>query len=621
MSLLDRFRGRVANAPEQRKYQSFGPPAWSASSYAGDSTPPISMRAGYRNNPVSYRALRMIAEACASIPLKADGVEPWQDGRTLEDALRNPNSYCCQTEFLERLYLDLLAFGNSYVEAVQTVGLDVVGRLNRLQVTPRQASRIIDITADDLAVAGDDPSQHFSVSDQQKLPHEVRLSYHRNDGAYEPTIATARKPGAMAPVQSLALPAVLSASQAQQLADRILRESWTERERLTLTLSLAHSWLEPTDIISYKTRLWRVTAVEHSTFIRVQAVAHNQNLYENPDLARTAPLEIEGYSTPKIYHPYAVMLDLPSGLPARPVNAVWPAGVPVMAATGSPFPASVRVTDEAETWWLDVDYPAVIGRLLDPLPAGPIGRWVTGQPIRIELDYGALQSRHRLDVLNGENSLAIRTDRGWEIVQFATAELVGAEIYAIRDFLRGQAGSDGVMDRLCPAGRDCVLIANTLKPLPIELGGLDHQLAYRYGPVDMENNSFAWQSAVSDVAGVGLKCLAPVHLRAALALTSDIELSWIRRGRIDADDFEAAEIVLGEVEELYRLRIWADDDLLRQETMADPQWVYRLADWQDDRAAYSDALVWRVEVAQVSQKRGVGYAAILNISPFLDIAA
>ncbi len=104
-------------------------------------------------------------------------------------------------------------------------------------------------------------------------------------------------------------------------------------------------------------------------------------------------------------------------------------------------------------------------------------------------------------------------------------------------------------------------------------------------------------------------------------MTSDIELSWIRRGRIDADDFEAAEIELGEVEELYRLRIWADDDLLRQETMADPQWVYRRAEWQDDRAAYSDALAWRVEVAQVSQKRGVGYAAILNISPFLDMAA
>jgi HK97 family phage portal protein len=121
MSLLDRFRGRLANAPEQRKHQSFGPPAWAGSSYTGDSLPPISMRAGYCNNPVSYRALRMIAEACASIPLKVDVAEPWQDGRTLEDALRNPNSYCCQTEFLERLYLDLLAFGNSYVEAVQTM--------------------------------------------------------------------------------------------------------------------------------------------------------------------------------------------------------------------------------------------------------------------------------------------------------------------------------------------------------------------------------------------------------------------------------------------------------------------------------------------------------------------
>ncbi len=504
---------------------------------------------------------------------------------------------------------------------MRAFGLDVVARFNNLYVTPRMASRVIDISVDDLAVVGDEAPQHYNLSDRQKLPHEVRLSYHRNDAAYEPSIATARKPGAMAPVQSLALPAVLSASQAQILADRILRESWAERERLTLTLSLAHSWIEPTDIIRFNARLWRVTAVEHSTVIRVQAVAHNQNLYDAADLVQTAPIEIEGYQTPKIYHPYAVMLDLPVGWPARPINTIWPAGVPVMAATGSPFPTRVRVTDDADTWQLDIDYPAVIGRLLDPIPAGPIGRWVNGQTLRIELDYGALQSRQRVDVLNGENCLAIKTDRGWEVIQFSTAELVGAEIYAISDFLRGQAGSDGVMDRLCPAGRDCVLISNALKPLPVELGGLGDEITYRYGPLDMEDTSFAWRSSTSDVTQAGLKCLAPAHLRATWALTADIKLSWIRRGRLDADDFEAADIVLGEVEEQYRLRIWADEVVVRQETIADPQWVYRRDDWRDDRAAYADASVWRVEVAQVSQKRGAGYAATLNISPYLDMTA
>ncbi len=368
-------------------------------------------------------------------------------------------------------------------------------------------------------------------------------------------------------------------------------------------------------------RLWRITAVEHSTVIRVKAVAHNQNLYDATDLAISAPIEAEGYQPPKIYYPYAVVLDLPSGWPARPLNATWPAGIPVVAATGKPFPAYVRLTDEAETWWLDMDHPAIMGRLLDPLPAGPTGRWLTGQSIRVALDYGALQSRHRVDVLNGENSLAVKTQNGWEVMQFASAELVGADTYIVRDFLRRQAGSDGVMATVCPAGQDCVLISNALKPLPIEPGVLGDQLRFRYGPRDMDDSSLAWQSEASDITRAGLTCLAPVHLRADLQLTSDIILTWVRRSRFDADDFEAAEIDLGEVEELYRLRIWAADDLVRQETTISPQWIYRAVDWQADRAAYPDALAWRVEIAQVSQKRGAGYSARLNISPYLQTAA
>jgi HK97 family phage portal protein len=121
MSLLDRFRGRSLASSRHRKHEPFGPPQWTGRGGLVDPAPPISMRAGYRNNPVSYRALRMIAEACASIPLKVDRQQAPHGDFALEDALHHPNSYYCQNEFLERLYLDLLAFGNSYVEAVQTL--------------------------------------------------------------------------------------------------------------------------------------------------------------------------------------------------------------------------------------------------------------------------------------------------------------------------------------------------------------------------------------------------------------------------------------------------------------------------------------------------------------------
>ena len=120
MSLLKRIRGRAADPARHKKHEQFAPSNWQGwvQGRLGDGASSISVQAGYRSNPVSYRSLRMIAEACASIPLRARNFGASPETQDLDSILSNPNSYCCQQDFLEQLYLDLLAFGNSYVEAV-----------------------------------------------------------------------------------------------------------------------------------------------------------------------------------------------------------------------------------------------------------------------------------------------------------------------------------------------------------------------------------------------------------------------------------------------------------------------------------------------------------------------
>jgi HK97 family phage portal protein len=78
------------------------------------------VRAGFAQNPVGFRAVRLIAEAAAALPLAlADGERRYARHPVL-DLLARPNPAQTRAEFLEALYGQLLLTGNAYVEAAGT---------------------------------------------------------------------------------------------------------------------------------------------------------------------------------------------------------------------------------------------------------------------------------------------------------------------------------------------------------------------------------------------------------------------------------------------------------------------------------------------------------------------
>jgi HK97 family phage portal protein len=93
-----------------------GQPVWSPRDYAALA------REGYMQNPIVFRAVRMVAEAAASVPLVL-----WREGREIEahpliDLLARPGAGRCQADLLETLYAHLAIAGNAYVEAVAVEG-------------------------------------------------------------------------------------------------------------------------------------------------------------------------------------------------------------------------------------------------------------------------------------------------------------------------------------------------------------------------------------------------------------------------------------------------------------------------------------------------------------------
>lgn len=75
-------------------------------------------RSGFIGNPVGFRAVKLIAEAAAALPLVLQDSERRYDVHPLIDLIKQPNVAQGRAELFEALYGQLLLSGNGYLEAV-----------------------------------------------------------------------------------------------------------------------------------------------------------------------------------------------------------------------------------------------------------------------------------------------------------------------------------------------------------------------------------------------------------------------------------------------------------------------------------------------------------------------
>jgi HK97 family phage portal protein len=96
------------------------------------------IRQGFAGNPVAFRAVKLVTEASAALPLILRDRETRYESHPLLRLIERPNGAQGRAELLEALYGQLLLTGNAYIEAV---GLGVpselhVLRSDRMRVVP-----------------------------------------------------------------------------------------------------------------------------------------------------------------------------------------------------------------------------------------------------------------------------------------------------------------------------------------------------------------------------------------------------------------------------------------------------------------------------------------------------
>jgi HK97 family phage portal protein len=116
--LIARFARAAGLSPATKASPAFalygeGRAVWTARDYAALA------REGFQRNAVVHRAVRLVAEAAASLPLTLAGAD---DAHPLSALLARPNPREGGMRFLDGVYGHLLVSGNAYIETVEIDG-------------------------------------------------------------------------------------------------------------------------------------------------------------------------------------------------------------------------------------------------------------------------------------------------------------------------------------------------------------------------------------------------------------------------------------------------------------------------------------------------------------------
>lgn len=267
-------------------------------------------------------------------------------------------------------------------------------------------------------------------------------------------------------------------------------------------LPLRYLDLEIGDVIRFERLLWRITELTQGAVLELSAVRHQPQIF---GAYKTLEEEADTASgSGQIARPELWLFELPA--PALRHHAGADAA-PLVAAFAAPWPQSVQLRREGASA-LTVAAPSLMGNLASDLPAlseASVGRWDRHSSFDVTLYGGTLAALPARDVLAGGNRLAVETDRGWEIIQFARAELIGERLYRLSYLLRGQFGSDGIGD--ARAGARCIILGAAQTPLAASPDHVPQSLAFRFGPPNLPQDGYGWQGGRYDMRRTALAAM------------------------------------------------------------------------------------------------------------------
>jgi hypothetical protein len=396
--------------------------------------------------------------------------------------------------------------------------------------------------------------------EEQKMPSKVELLYSDKNLNYHQNIARSENHYTTS-LNSIFIRGniVLNPKVAIEKSDIIMSRSWNARNTYTFLLPFKYSYIKPSDLIllrfegrEYEVKVTSITLVSNRC-LEIEGHSEDLSIYKN---IYDPCIKYEEMTIPSVKAEYiSYILDIPSQLGSDcNKSLIYVAAAP---KSGEFFPLSIYgVKNKAHKHIGVVMEESIIGCIHGALANHSHPEFFDCESeVKVSLISGELSSVTEEEVLSGANMAMI----GNEIVQFRDAQLLSENQYLLSGFLRGRRATENFVNSHKDKER-FVFLNESIKAIELPKMSLGSVVRYKLSGDsgnldDIEEESFLF-------SGNSIKPLSPVHITHKKISKDSIEISWVRRSRIDSGLRNYIDVPLGESKEEYEVEFSVDDKLI-----------------------------------------------------------
>jgi len=537
----------------------------------------------------------LVSELC-----QRTGLAPGQfDVTALSSITRPVRSMAISSVSSARTVLDMLA-SSYHFESVLS---------DKIYFRPRASAPAATLTFNELGVVVDSGSTPeplpLTQANELEIPAQMALTYSNVDGDYQTdTQYSDRLLTGQESTSAMQVPLGFTASEAKQIVDAMLLDKAVSALTTSVSLGLTRAALEPTDVVlltgedgsSYRMRI--VKKAEASGVTTLECVQDDSTVFtQTGTTAGGTASQTTVLATPTTT---LELLDVPLLRDVDNLPGHY-AAVKGSAANWSSAGLYDSLDDLTYTPNTTISSQAVIGTCTTTLAT-----WAGGNvfddvsSVTVNVGTQQLVSVTRDDILASQSTNAALI--GGEVLQYRTATLVSAGVYALSGFLRGQRTTP---TSHIAAERFVLLGAGGLRFIPLQQGDLGRLRYYKAASAGQKLSAVTSQSLTP--AGITLKPFAPVNARANRN-AADTVLTWTRQTRLSTRIVGTLGIStpLGEAVEAYEVEIYTAGHtaLLRTLTSSTPAVTYASAQQIADFGSAPASIA--IKVYQISATVGRG---------------
>lgn len=469
------------------------------------------------------------------------------------------------------------------IEPLRSVGFfDVVESGIQLKFPTRGKAAVATLIDDDLGAHLYDEERPSLITTRKaqelELPRQIRVHYQNPQRDFDPgeELSPARFDTAAESVLDMDLAVAIDPDQAAKVAEVIYRDTWASRWVHEIQLDISQAKIESADCVivpldGFNQRV-RVTALTDKlpNLRTLSLLRDDDGSYVSTAVGVTSQRPSNSIL---LYGPVGLeLMDLPPLVLTHNDAGIYAASYPLLS--GGAFRGAVisRSVDNGASYSIvgAVSTASPVGHVVTPLGDGPTTVFDEDGELRVEMEYGTLESRSEADVLDGANAAAVGINGRWEIVQFKTATLIAGKIYALTGLLRGRRGTEYNVGT--GMAEDRFVMLDNVARLPMDVTEVGASRLYKAQPIASPQ-----QGNAIELTGRGItrKPFSPVQIEGERDVDGNLTITWVRRDRLSDDTAPETEIVMSEDVLDFEVDILdADGERRRTISVSDPTAVY-----------------------------------------------